>query len=79
MFLGCPLCNGVTTPGPCEICGTPMEDLGMVEDYAGPYSPYQDGELIELEHKRNHKSTLICIHLIYCPTCKYDDYLEVPI
>ncbi|MGI6684420.1 MAG: hypothetical protein ACOX47_02775 [Bacillota bacterium] len=79
MFVGCGLCNGVSTPGLCPICGSEMEDLGMVEDYKGPYSPYQDAELIEWEHKNNKQGALICIHLVECPKCKYNERLEIPI
>ncbi len=79
MFVGCPLCNGITFPGPCLDCGTMLEDLGMVEDFFGPYSPYQDSELIEYQHKKSNINNLTCIHLVYCPQCRYYDHLYVPI
>lgn len=79
MFVGCGLCNGVSSPGPCPVCGNQMKDLGMVEDYEGPYSPYQDGELIEWEHKYNKKGSLVCIHMVQCPACSYKEHFEVPI
>lgn len=67
MFIGCPMCNGVEPLGQCPYCGNKMEDLGMVDDFLGPYHPYQD---------RNSGK---CMHLIYCPNCQWDYRREVEI
>ncbi len=79
MFIGCGLCNGIAEPGRCPVCGGPMKDLGMREDYFGPYSPYQDGELIERLHRAEGKDSFICIHLVYCPSCQYHGQVKIPI
>ncbi|MGI6066107.1 MAG: hypothetical protein ACOYI2_06400 [Bacillota bacterium] len=60
MFFGCPLCNGVDSPGICPNCGVLMEDLGVLENFFGPYDPYED------------ESDGSCVHLICCPNCHYD-------
>lgn len=67
MFQGCPLCNGIETPGFCPNCGTQLEDLGMIENFFGPYSPYENYD------------NKTCVHLIHCTNCHYDFHQEVNI
>lgn len=74
MSLGCPACNGLSElRQSCPDCGAEMEDMGAVSDYLGPYSPYEDRELLE----STGPDTLEpdwgeCIHLMSCPNCGRD-------
>ncbi|QJW47733.1 hypothetical protein HA075_19425 [bacterium BFN5] len=62
----CPLCNALQTINQiCPICGQPMIDGGVIENYFGPYSPYMDQELFESPDR-------FCTHLLYCPECHHD-------
>ncbi|NPV27476.1 MAG: hypothetical protein HPY81_08590 [Firmicutes bacterium] len=74
MSSGCPACNGLSELRQnCPDCGEEMEDMGAVSDYLGPYSPYQDRELLDLtvpdaqEHDWGE-----CVHLLFCPNCGRD-------
>lgn len=65
----CPVCNGLSKlQGTCPQCGGLMEDRGTVEDFRGPYSPYETaGEAFEA----------LCLHLIACPQCGWDERKKV--
>lgn len=74
----CPVCNGLTTAEvKCPKCGEMMEDTGMVEDYYGPYSPYDNQELYEPPVFWNLADRLPCVHLYSCPDCGYDERVGV--
>ena len=69
MEYGCPLCNGLIQEVIfCPQCGQPMEDVGVVEDYYGPYSPYENAELYNPPEERNAADLKVCVHLFSCPT-----------
>lgn len=68
----CPLCNGLQSINEiCPNCGEIMVDGGALANYLGPYSPY--AEIASLPSQ----SEAQCIHLIYCPKCRYDDRVSV--
>ncbi|MDW7673841.1 MAG: hypothetical protein SCK28_04805 [Bacillota bacterium] len=72
MELSCPLCNGMKdVKGHCPRCNTKWEDGGMVNNYLGPYSPYEDQLIGDVEGGED------CIHLLYCPICGYDQRVGV--
>lgn len=76
----CPLCNGINDKSEyCPQCGHQLEDDGKIEDYRGPYSPYQEEYLYMweqeiLEPQLGHD---FCIHLFYCPNCSFDNKLPI--
>ncbi len=61
----CPVCNGMQSLArTCSNCGSGalLEDLGPVDDYYGPYSPYQE-QSKEIDPEQQ------CVHLCRCPEC----------
>ncbi|MFZ7103205.1 MAG: hypothetical protein ACOWWO_11205 [Peptococcaceae bacterium] len=75
MEIGCPVCNGFLSIGElCEHCEEVMEDLGRIEDYYTPYSPYEEQDGIPvLQESRNN-----CIHLYACSGCKSEKQIMIP-
>lgn len=68
----CPLCNALQTLAKeCPLCGQPMVDGGMLENYFGPYGPYKT------EDGKSGPDDSCCGHLCYCPNCGYDERLAV--
>lgn len=68
----CPLCNGMEEiKGTCPRCSTQWEDGGTVDDYIGPYSPYE-AQLVASTGTKEE-----CVHLLYCPVCGYDKRVRV--
>ncbi|MFO8061017.1 MAG: hypothetical protein R6U70_10250 [Bacillota bacterium] len=64
----CPVCNGMQRlECGCESCGddTVMDDLGPVDNYYGPYSPYEDFS----EEVTSNSEDDSCMHLCRCPKC----------
>jgi len=77
---GCPLCNGlIQIDQCCPRCGQVMRDEGMIEDYYGPYSPYDDMDVYEPPEFRNLTDTMTCVHLLACRNCGCDTRLAVPL
>ncbi|MDT3700441.1 MAG: hypothetical protein RO469_13595 [Thermincola sp.] len=78
MEYGCPVCNGLTNiEKSCPQCGSPLKDNGMVENYYGPYSPYDDPEAYEPQVLWPMPETSPCMHLCSCPRCGFDTRIEV--
>lgn len=76
----CPLCNGMEAPSPhCPQCGEAMGDQGMIEDFFGPYSPYQERDLYmwQQEIGSPELGDDYCVHLFYCPHCQYDYHVPI--
>jgi len=77
--IGCPLCNGlIDFSQPCAVCGSAMEDSGMLEDYYGPYSPYGNIEFYEPDKDLKATGVAACVHLFTCPKCGYDKRISFP-
>jgi hypothetical protein len=76
----CPLCNGLENLGKeCPRCHALCLDKGPVSGFAGPYSPYEETEV--LAASGSHADQW-CIHLAACPECGWDcriaaDLIEV--
>jgi hypothetical protein len=71
--MGCPLCNGlIKVELKCLNCNGLMEDAGSLEDYYGPYSPYEE---ISTELAHSHEES--CVHLMACPVCGWDKRVEI--
>lgn len=79
MQYGCPVCNGVARLNMfCPGCGQIMEDVGMIEDYYGPYSPYDNMDLYEPPRFWKLADTLPCVHLFSCSGCGRDKRVGIP-
>lgn len=78
MEFGCPVCNGfITLSKTCPKCGDELlEDRGTLEDYYGPYSPYDVQELYESVTESGNRECN-CIHLMSCPACGYDERVGI--
>lgn len=74
----CPVCNGLAAAEiKCPQCGETMEDSGRLEDYYGPYSPYDKMDLYEPPQCWDLVEKQPCIHLYSCPDCGYDERVGV--
>lgn len=78
MDLICPVCNGLSSINQlCPNCGSNLLDGGIILDYDGPYSPYQDRNMIEFITGIAAERDGSCIHLYYCPACHWDTRIAV--
>ncbi|CAH0118346.1 MULTISPECIES: hypothetical protein [unclassified Paenibacillus] len=76
MFHLCPLCNGLTSlEVACPVCTHQTIDYGKLDDFAGPYSPYEPlhqaaamSQILLAETDREH----YCVHVLYCANCNRD-------
>lgn len=67
MDLVCPLCNGLkSVTAVCSCCGGEYEDIGLVSDYVGPYSPYTLSVMVRDENR--------CLHVFKCRECGDQSY-----
>ncbi|MGI6113493.1 MAG: hypothetical protein ACOYEJ_05155 [Mahellales bacterium] len=74
----CPVCNGLEKYERfCSQCGSYMKEMGALQDYFGPYSPYQDQDIINLPIEYQGIQEQTCVHLFRCDNCGTDD--RVPI
>lgn len=66
----CPVCNGLQEWGPvCPSCGGTADDKGRLNDYFGPYSPYQPIEEIAMINGMIDAAEHRCTHVAFCPSC----------
>jgi len=76
----CTLCNGLESGALyCRQCGIWMENMGIIEDYLGPYSPYMDRYSFVYNNRVYMSGDNMCIHLFYCPLCEGIRYLPITI
>lgn len=79
MEYGCAVCNGLAEVDIyCPECGRKMEDDGMVEDFYGPYSPYDNMDLYEPVWYWDLAAGMPCVHLFACPECGCDKRVAFP-
>lgn len=78
MEFGCPVCNGFTTISKaCPHCRNELlVDRGTLEDFYGPYSPYEFKEFYEPPEGADTAGDS-CVHLLSCPACGYDERVGV--
>ncbi len=78
MSIICPVCNGFYRLNLTCSCGSPLEDRGRLEDYAGPYSPYQGlREDLFPEEETFESLEASCVHLMSCRDCNKDERVAV--
>ncbi|MFZ5944121.1 MAG: hypothetical protein ACOYVD_08425 [Bacillota bacterium] len=76
MEFGCPVCNGFVSIGEiCDNCEQVMDDLGRIEDYYAPYSPYEEQDDIPILQESDDN----CIHLFNCGGCDHEKHILVPL
>lgn len=78
----CPLCNGLFQETEyCPNCQQPLTDMGKIESFWGPYSPYQEEDLYVWQQEVEHPELAddYCVHLFSCPKCNYDRQVPVRI
>ncbi len=76
MEYGCPVCNGlITFAEECNKCKQTMEDLGRIEDFYTPYSPYEEQDDLAILQESTHN----CIHLFHCLECNNDQQILIPL
>lgn len=64
----CLMCNHlVEITQPCPSCGAAMQNLGLLQDFYDPYSPYLDQEIYEDGYKNYNQH--YCVHLMRCDRC----------
>lgn len=64
----CPICNGLKKlEKNCVLCNKALKDLGRIEDYYSPYSPYEELDQIPCLQE----SSLYCIHFLKCKNCNF--------
>ncbi|WP_027351960.1 hypothetical protein [Desulfotomaculum nigrificans] len=69
----CVMCNGLyNIIISCPNCGQIMQDLGLIQDYYGPYSAYEDQEIFEDGYKGYTEEC--CVHLLHCHACGWEEF-----
>ncbi|GAB6157787.1 hypothetical protein JCM39194_09870 [Desulfotomaculum varum] len=69
----CVLCNQLyQLTVSCPNCGTNLNDLGLMQDYYDPYSPYEDQKVFEDGYKGYTEEC--CVHLLICPCCRFREF-----
>lgn len=64
----CLLCNHfLNITQPCSECGRPLENLGLLQDFYDPYSPYLDQEIYYDNYKNYNEN--YCVHIMRCNAC----------
>lgn len=67
----CMLCNSLASvEKSCPMCGGPMVDAGLFQDYYDNYSAYLEQGIYEDGYRCYDES--FCVHLFTCPQCHYD-------
>ncbi|SFT01369.1 hypothetical protein SAMN05428962_3685 [Paenibacillus sp. BC26] len=67
----CPICNGLEQlTAICPLCSLQTDDYGRLEDFAGPYAPYQPDTYTNNETIPSlSQSEQSCGHIVYCSNC----------
>lgn len=73
----CPVCNGLEEiEFTCPNCSNDTDDCGLINNYLGPYSPYDETYSI-LSANDTDRENEICIHLVSCPLCGKDTRVSI--
>lgn len=74
----CPVCNGLNElAATCPVCRATLDDCGPLEDYYGPYSPYEENELVAAQGDSVYEG--FCRHLTRCSSCGHETRVAVPV
>ena len=74
----CTACNGLEEiDAVCPNCREKMDNMGRMEDYQGPYSPYMDRDSFSYNNTANYTGDNCCIHLYVCPNCRSLSHFSV--
>ena len=74
----CPLCNGlITLVKRCPSCYGEMEDEGKIENFYGPYSPYEDVTQLSMTNGFPDLAMEQCFHLAFCPACGMQEKVAI--
>ncbi|HBI04627.1 MAG TPA: hypothetical protein DDY49_11430 [Paenibacillaceae bacterium] len=74
----CPLCNGLESCAKeCPNCHKEMEDTGKLENYYGPYSPYEEIDQLRLINGFPDLEQAQCLHVISCPHCGKQEMVAI--
>jgi hypothetical protein len=77
MELVCPVCNGIDKLNiNCPHCTSATEDCGILKNFLGPYSPYEESKP-DLFTNQLDLETGNCMHLVSCPNCGEDTRVPV--
>jgi len=69
----CVLCNRLyTLTIGCPSCGQGLEDMGLLQDFYGPYSAYEDQEIYQDGY--NGYTEECCVHLLHCHACGWSEF-----
>lgn len=69
----CLMCNGLVDISiPCNYCGGVLQDLGLLQDFYDPYSPYLDQKIYQDNYKQYNAH--YCVHLLHCAGCGREQY-----
>jgi Zn finger protein HypA/HybF involved in hydrogenase expression len=64
----CPLCNNIRNYfSYCPECGSKTVNVGYIEEFLDPYSPYLSLDITQREFQHDLDS---CFHALECPNCK---------
>lgn len=67
----CPLCNGLLSyTKACPDCQQIMDDTGKLENYFGPYSPYEEMDSLRLINGYPDLASNQCLHVFSCSHCR---------
>ncbi|SHE85745.1 hypothetical protein SAMN02745133_01282 [Desulforamulus putei DSM 12395] len=67
------LCNRLyTLTIACPNCGQDLDDLGLIQDFYGPYSAYEDQKNFEDGYKGYTDDC--CVHLLACNSCAFREF-----
>lgn len=58
----------------CSSCGSQLEEMGRMEDYKGPYSPYMDKVSFTVDNGMLLMGDPYCVHIYYCNVCDKVEY-----
>lgn len=67
------MCNGLyVLTLSCPKCGEELKDSGLIQDYYGPYSAYEDQEIFEDGYRGYNEEC--CVHLLTCGNCGWEEF-----
>ncbi|HHU64170.1 MAG TPA: hypothetical protein GXZ32_08235 [Clostridiales bacterium] len=74
----CPVCNGLEEHQSfCPRCGSYMKEMGALQDFFGPYSPYQEQDTVNLPVEYQQVCEQACVHLYRCSNCGIEDRVTI--